>query len=216
MYISERNTKQLSSPCRYKAVLFDLGNVLLAFDFNPAFRALSRHSNLRPAAIEDYFIQSGLEVLYDGGKISTRRFIAEVRRALGLRIGSRRFRAIWNGIFTPIRGTARILERLKRRGHRLVLISNTNDMHYRHIRTTYSVLQRFDAVLLSFEEGIRKPDARLYRKAARACRAKPREIFYIDDRADLTAAAKELGFTVYTFKNDPARLERELRRAGLL
>lgn len=206
----------MSSPCRYKAVLFDLGNVLLAFDFTPAFRALSRHTDLRPADIEGYFIQSGLEVLYDGGKISTARFITEARRALGLRIGAARFRAIWNGIFTPLTGTIRLLERLKRRGHRLVLISNTNDMHYRHIRKTYSVLQHFDAVLLSFKEGVRKPDARLYRKAARACRAVPREIFYIDDRADLTAAAREMGFTVYTFKNDPARLERELRRAGLL
>lgn len=206
----------MSSPSKYKAVLFDLGNVLLAFDFTPAFRALSRHTDLRPADIEGYFIQSGLEVVYDGGKISTPRFIAQVRRALGLRIGAERFREIWNHIFTPLRGTIRILERLKRRGHRLVLISNTNEMHYRHIRKTYSVLEPFDVVLLSFKERIRKPDARLYRKAARACRARPEEIFYIDDRADLTAAARELGFKVYTFKNDPARLERELRRAGLL
>ncbi|MCG3176007.1 MAG: Alpha-D-glucose 1-phosphate phosphatase YihX [Candidatus Omnitrophica bacterium] len=201
---------------RYKAVLFDLGNVLLAFDFTPAFRTLSRHTDLGPAEIEGYFIQSGLEVLYDGGKITTRRFFAEVSKALGLRIGYARFRSIWNDIFTPIRPTIRILRRLKARGHRLVLISNTNEMHYRHIRATYDILAPFDRILLSYREKIRKPDPRIYRRACEACRARPEEIFYIDDRADLTQAARALGFKVHTYHNDPARLERDLRLAGLL
>ena len=64
----------------------------------------------------------------------------------------------------------------------------------------------FDQIILSYKEKIRKPDARIYKKAARACQAHPKEIFYIDDRSDLTQAAASLGFRTFTFKNNPKEL----------
>ena len=57
-----------------KAILFDLGKVLIRFDFDPAFRRLAGHCKYSPKEIEAFFIKSGLEVLYDGGRISSRQF----------------------------------------------------------------------------------------------------------------------------------------------
>ncbi len=192
-----------------------MGNVLLHFNFEPAFRRLSRVSDLSPVEIEDYFVTSGLEVLFDGGKISSTRFYAEVKRALGHRLSYRSFKHVWNEIFTPNEPMIRLVERLD--GHyRLVLISNTNAMHFDHIRSRYPVMRRFDSVILSFKEKIRKPDERIYRKAMRCCRAKPEEIFYIDDRADLTQAAAELGFQTFTYRNNLAALKRSMKALAIL
>ena len=207
-------SKKASKPL-IKAVLFDLGKVLLHFDFDPAFRRLAGHCNSSPRDIEAFFIQSGLEVLYDGGKISSREFYREVKKALGLRLNFHEFREMWNHIFTPIRPMVRLVARLRPR-YRLVLISNTNAMHFDHAKRRYPVLKKFQRHILSYKEKMRKPDERLYRLAVRACGVKPSEIFYIDDRADLTEAAAELGLHTYTFKNDPAQLIKTMRRMAIL
>lgn len=199
-----------------KAVLFDLGKVLLRFDFDPAFKRLARHCGRTPKDIEAFFIQSGLEVLYDGGKISSKHFYREVKRALGLKIGFEAFGAVWNRIFTPITPMTGLLARLKRRGYRLVLISNTNEMHFRYVVKKYPFLKHFDRFILSYKVKMRKPDPHIYNLAARACKARPEEIFYIDDREDLTSAAEELGFHVHTYRKDTPKLIQKLKKAGVL
>lgn len=201
---------------RFKAVLFDLGKVILHFNFEPAFARLARATGRPEREIEDFFVQSGLEVLYDGGKISSRRFYLEVKKGLGLRMGFDAFRSVWNRIFTPNRHVVSLVRRLKARGWRLVLVSNTNEMHFRHILARYPVVRLFDRHVLSYKERVRKPDARIYRIAAKACRARPREIFYVDDRADLTSAAAELGFATFTFRRNADELERTLKENAIL
>lgn len=200
---------------RVRALLFDLGKVLLHFDFRPAFRRLARVSGKTPDDIETYFVSSGLEVLYDGGKITSRRFYSEVRTALDLRIGFDGFRRIWNDIFSPIPEMIRLVENLAPR-YRLVLISNTNEMHFRHVTAKYRVLDLFDRHVVSYREKKRKPDGRLYRIAAKACKARPSEIFYVDDREDLTQAAHELGFKTFTFRRNPKDLKKRMKELGIL
>ena len=188
--------------------------MLFSFDFNPAFKKLSKHCDSSAKDIESYFIQSGLEVLYDGGKLSSRQFYAQVQKALGLRMEFEDFRKTWNGIFTPIPETIRLVRRL--RGHyRIVLISNTNPMHLEFLKR-HRVFKNFHQLILSYKEKMRKPDERLYRLALRACRAKAPEVFYIDDRADLTEAAAALGLQTFTFKNNPEELIKTMRQKGIL
>lgn len=198
-----------------KAVLFDLGKVLIHFDFEPAFKKLAKHSGKSPDEIRGFFASSELEVLYDGGKISSRDFYRRVCRALGLTLSYGEFEALWNNIFKPVPGMSALVDRLERT-HRLVLISNTNEMHFNFVKKHYPVLKKFSRHIVSYKEKIRKPDSRIYRKALSACKAKPHEVVYIDDREDLTSAAKELGFHVHTFKNDRPKLEQLLKKHGVL
>lgn len=198
-----------------KAILFDLGNVIIDFDFTPAFRKLSRASRHSAAEIETFFLSSGLEVLYDGGKISSRQFYACVKKELKHGLNYAEFKKTWNEIFTLNKKIANLIERL-RPHYRLVLISNTNAMHYEHARLKYPVLRHFDRAILSFKEKVRKPDARIYRKAIKACRASAGEIFYIDDREDLTKAAATLGFKTFAYKNNVKELTKKMKELELL
>ncbi len=216
-YASEiiRRMQRKKIRTKIKAILFDLGKVLLHFNFEPAFRRLAKHCQYSAKEIEDFFIQSGLEVLYDGGQISSRVFYQKVKEALGLRLNFSAFEKTWNEIFTPVPGMEKLVQELKKQ-YRLVLISNTNAMHFAYAFKRYPVLKKFDRLILSFKEKIRKPDERIYRKAAKACQAKPNEIFYIDDRADLTQAASELGFNTFTFRNNAPELIRTLKKIDIL
>ncbi len=198
-----------------KAILFDLGNVILDFDFTPAFRKLSGASRRSAAEIKTFFLSSGLEALYDGGKISSRQFYAHVKKELKHGLDYAKFRKIWNEIFTLNREIADLIRRLHPH-YRLVLISNTNEMHYEYIRLKYPVMRHFDRKILSFKEKIRKPDARIYRKAIKACRAVAGEIFYIDDREDLTEAASALGLKTFTYKNNAKELTKKMKETGIL
>ena len=207
--------KKISAEKKIKAILFDLGKVILDFNFEPAFQKLSKFTPLTVKEIEAYFWRSGLEVLYDGGKISSVKFHREVRRALKHSLSYSQFKKIWNEIFVPNKETCSLIRRLSTR-YRLVLISNTNAMHYEYVRKKYGILKHFDCVILSFKEKTRKPDEAIYKTAARACKARPEEIFYIDDRKDLTDAAKDLGFHVFTFKNNSGELTRKMKALKIL
>ncbi len=200
---------------KIKAILFDLGQVILDFDFEPAFRKLSRFTRRSPEQIQAYFYASGLEALYDGGKISSQTFHREVKKALGHTLDYNEFKKIWNNVFTLNPRVARLIKNLKSR-YRLVLISNTNAMHYEYVRIKYPVLSCFDKHILSFKEKARKPDKRIYQTAVKACRARPAEILYIDDREDLIEAAKGLGFHTFTFKNNLTDLRNRLRTLRIL
>jgi putative hydrolase of the HAD superfamily len=199
-------------PQAIKAILFDFGKVLADFNFAPAFKKLSKNTLLSAAEIEDFFRRSGLEVLYDGGKITSSQFYRAVKKGLGHSLSYDEFRGIWNNIFKEDRKMTTLVGRLKKKRYRLVLISNTNAMHFEHLRGRYAFLDHFDRLILSFKEKTRKPDERIYRKAARACKARPDEIFYIDDREDLTEAAKDLGFHAFTFKKNHTELFEKMKK----
>ena len=196
-------------------MLFDLGKVILHFDFTPAFRRLSKKTGLKPDEIGDFFKRSGLEVLYDGGKISSRQFHSRVKKGLGHDLDFDEFRAIWNRIFRPNREVVSLIRELKPRT-RLVLVSNTNPMHFDYILKRYPVMRTFDKHVLSYKEKIRKPDERIYRTAMQACQARADEIFYIDDREDLTEAARHLGFNTFTYKNNPDDLLHRIKQLEIL
>ena len=200
---------------KIKAVLFDLGKVILHFDFKPAFKKLSASCLKTPAEIDDYFRRSGLEVLYDGGKISSKEFHDKVKKGLGHRLSFGEFKEVWNEIFKPNREVVSLILKLKDRT-RLVLVSNTNAMHFEYIVKRYSILSHFDEHILSYKEKVRKPDGRIYRAAIRACRAKPDEILYVDDRPDLTEAADEIGFHTFTFKNNAGALVKRMKKLEVL
>ena len=202
------------SPKKIKAILFDLGKVILHFNFDAAFKRLSKASGLSTKEIEDYFVSSGLEVLYDGGKISSAQFYREIKKALGHQLKFGQFKTVWNEIFTPKNEMIGLIEALSKK-YRLVLISNTNRMHFEYIQKKYPVLGKFDRLILSFKEKRRKPDEKIYQKAALACRAKPGEIYYIDDRRDLTDAAREMGFHVFTYQNNFKELITDMIAKGI-
>src|ERR1035441_4624075 len=127
----------------HKAILFDLGRVLIDFDFRRGYRALE---GLCPYEAEEIPRR-----LAGTGLVEPREFVDQMCRILDLQVDYDQFRGIWGSIFTDVLIPESMLEGLGRR-YRLVLVSNTNTLHFEMIRETYGhLLRHFDGLVLSYE-----------------------------------------------------------------
>ena len=182
-----------------RAVLFDIGNVLLFFDHGIACRRAAARCGRSPEEVRDMVFASGLEREYDEGRISTGDFIERIRRLLGLRVSDEVIRDIWCDIFRENRPVTELVERLAG-SHRLVLLSNTNAMHMAFIRERFPVFRCFHGAALSYEVGHRKPGEAIYAEAIAQAGVPADQCTYVDDVSAYCEAARALGIRsiVYT------------------
>jgi FMN phosphatase YigB (HAD superfamily) len=215
--ISSRNRpRRITKSPRPKALLCDLGNVLVNFDHRFAVRRIIPYTDRSFAEIYRLFFDSPLTKAYEEGKISSRRFYEGVRDRLSLKgLNYRVFAGIWSAIFFDNPGIVGVLARVKP-GIRRHMISNINKLHYDYIRRRFPRhLGVFDRFVLSYEVGERKPHPKIYRAAIEAAGFSPEEVLYTDDRADLIEEAERLGIPSLLFTG-VADLCRALGARGLL
>jgi glucose-1-phosphatase len=191
------------TPVTLRAVVFDFGNVVAFFDHRVACRQLAELSQgaMHPDAIYATVFGGGLEADYDCGRCSTAEFLDRVRRTLHLDAPDAAIARAWSDMFRPNDAVASVIAALKTRGIRLVLGSNTNALHHDWFARQFAdTLTAFDAQILSYQIGCRKPDRRFYEACIAAAGCTAAECAYVDDRADLIAAGRALGLLsiVYT------------------
>ena len=137
----------------HKAILFDLGKVLIHFDFQRGYRALEGLCPYTAEEIPRRLAGTGLVERFETGLVEPRGFVEEMSRILDLRVDYERFSEIWSCIFTHELLPESMLEGLRRR-YRLVLLSNTNALHFEMIRGTYShLLRHFDVREIGHKAG---------------------------------------------------------------
>ncbi|HVU74815.1 MAG TPA: HAD family phosphatase [Mycobacteriales bacterium] len=114
----------------------------------------------------------------------------------------------------PIEGTVRIAEALKRRGLRLIALSNWSAETFPRARHRMTFLDDFDGVLISGTVGLIKPDRAIFNLVAQRHDVDPSRAIFIDDSPKNVAAAAEAGFDAIAFKS-PEQLRHELIARGL-
>jgi len=199
----------------HKAIFFDLGKVLIHFDFRRGYRALEGLCPYTAAEIPRRLAGTGLVERFETGRVEPRDFVDQICRILELKVDFDQFSVIWSSIFTDILIPQSMLEGLGRR-YRLVLVSNTNALHFEMIRQTYgSLLRYFDHLVLSYEVHAMKPMPEIFQAAVDAAGCRPDECFYTDDIVAYTEAAKRMGIDAVTFESR-IQLEGEMRRRGIV
>ena len=140
-------------------------------------------------------------------------FFAQLSRTLELRLDYDGFCRIWNHIFTHALLPESLLQGLASR-YRLLLLSNTNAIHFAMIRQAYPMLRHFREMVLSFEVRALKPQPEIFRVALERAGCRPEECFYTDDTAAHVDAARALGIDAVRFV-DREQLERDLTARGI-
>ena len=176
---------------RPKVVVFDLGKVLLDFDFAKASRALSGHCSVPEPEIRAALDQSPLLHRYERGEIGSDAFFEEIKRATGFCKTYDQFAPLFGDIFSPIPEMIELNESLRAAGFPTYIFSNTNPLAADHIRERHPFFKNFTAYILSYEFGAMKPDPRIYAEIERVTKASGSEILYIDDRLENIEAARE-------------------------
>jgi putative hydrolase of the HAD superfamily len=182
-------------------IIFDLGRVLVDFDFRKVVRKLTRYSSLTEKQVYRYFLQTPLWDAFERGTLGPKDFFQQLTKDLHLQnLEFEEFTPLWNNIFTEKHDTVSILQRLRRR-YRIALLSNVNIMHWNHILETYDFMQWFDYSIASFAVGQRKPDFDIYQTTLHAARVAPSQAIFIDDVKTHVLAARALGMRAHQFVN---------------
>ncbi|MFA5090313.1 MAG: HAD family phosphatase [Candidatus Omnitrophota bacterium] len=201
---------------RVKAVIFDLGRVVVDFDHTIAARRISAFTAKNQEEIYRLFFESEITARFEEGKISGLDFFRAVKEMLGLGIEYEQFLPIWNEIFFLSAKNMAVCEIAKvlAQDYRLALLTNINILHFEYIKNNFSVFDIFPAIIASFKEGFIKPHPEIYKRALGILGVLPEETFYTDDRQELIAEANKLGLRGFVFKG-VGQLKEDLRANGI-
>ena len=200
-----------------KAVIFDLGNVLIGFDHTIAVKKILKHTPKKSRDIYDLFFDSDITQEFEKGKTGTLEFFQQVQTVLELKISYGEFLPIWNEIFFSKPESENFVGSLNS-GIKLALLSNINQLHYEYIREEFSStigLFEPDKIIPSFRTGFIKPDKEIYDLALKALDVPRESVVYVDDRLDLIEAALSYGIKSIQFKTTQ-ELQQEFQDLGII
>jgi FMN phosphatase YigB (HAD superfamily) len=195
-------------------VVFDLGKVLVDYDYGIASARLLRRTRLTDPELQDLLCTSPLLRQYETGAISTAQFYRGVCAASGYDGGLAEFCEAFADIFSEIAPMTALHAALRVAGVRTWIFSNTNEIAARHIRSRFPFFSNFDGYVLSYEQGAMKPDSKIYEVVERQTGCKGDAIFYLDDRAENVAAGLARGWRAVVHE-DPGKSRRAISEAGL-
>lgn len=199
-----------------KHVIFDLGRVLIDFDHLLAAKKIAPLTKRAPQEIFGLFFDSKLTRRFEEGRIGPEEFFGKVKRILRLKIAYGKFLPIWNEIFFLSEHNRQVyaLAKRLRKGYTVSLLSNVNVLHLEHIRKNFPIFDAFHHVFASCELGCMKPDPHIYALVLKALGARPAEVFYTDDRAELIEQARVMGMRAYVYTG-VEQLKKDLTRCGI-
>lgn len=198
-----------------RTIIFDLGKVLIPFDWQRGYQALAAHSSYPPEEIRARIKATNLFESFERGKIQPEEVAKKITELLHLNgMSFPQFREVWSSIFLPETILPDEMLGNLHRGYQLLLLSNTDAIHYGWVVEKYPILRHFDGAVLSFEVGSRKPEPAIYQAAIERAGCPPEEIFFTDDLEANVEGARRMGIDAVTFQNRE-QLEQELHTRGI-
>jgi FMN phosphatase YigB (HAD superfamily) len=201
---------------KFRAIIFDIGRVLVQVDVSRPMSGLAQGIALSPADIWSAITNDPRWPDWQEGRISPRDWHLHLTKRLGGSLTFEQFTAVWNRAIDPVPILeSDLFERLSKR-YRLALLSNTDPIHVAHLESTYGFFRHFPkpARIYSCVVGASKPNPLIYREALRASKARAKEAVYIDDIPSYVEAARRLGMTGVTFQS-PEQLDRDMEALGI-
>jgi FMN phosphatase YigB (HAD superfamily) len=197
-----------------KVIYFDLGKVIINFDYALAIRKLMKVTPVPLAEVTQVLSDDSVINAYETGKISTAHFYRLVSRKLKLEVPMEGFKELWGGMFLPEPLLSESFMGLLKKNYRLHLLSNTNEMHFQFVQERYPILSHIDERVLSYEVGCMKPDSQIYQAAIERAGVMAEEIFFTDDRKENVEAASQQGIRAIQFHSED-QLKNEMRLLGM-
>jgi FMN phosphatase YigB (HAD superfamily) len=197
-----------------KAIIFDLGKVLLDFDYSIAARRIAGRCQTPLEDINRYIAQSPLLFRYETGLMTTYDFYREVCGLTGFTDDVEMFSGFFGDIFSPIEPMVELQADLRASGYPTYVFSNTNDLAIGHIRRNFPFFRNFDGYVFSYEHGSMKPDPKLYEIVERLSRHKGSDLLYLDDRVENVDAGAARGWQVILHESYD-KTQSELKKLGV-
>lgn len=197
-----------------KTVIFDLGKTLIPFDFERGYRSLEKLCAYEAAEIPRRIGATDLVHRFEMGLVEPADFVRQLSASLEVDLEYDSFCEIWSSIFThdPLIPES-MLASLRSR-YRLLLLSNTNAIHFPMLLESFAPLRHFDGFVLSYEVKAMKPSPEIYRAAIAQAGCRPEECFYTDDIAAYVEGARREGMQAVQFQSR-VQIEADMRALGI-
>jgi FMN phosphatase YigB (HAD superfamily) len=199
---------------RPEVVVFDLGKVLVDFDYGISAAAIARRSRVTPQQIQQLLDHSPLLYRFETGLLTNEQFYGEVCAACGYSGTLDDFCGTFADIFSEIKPMTALHAALRGYGVPTYIFSNTNGIAVRHIRQNFPFFANFDGYIYSYEHGAMKPDAKIYEVVERMTGRQGGQIVYLDDRVENFEAGQARGWRALCHKT-PEESIAALRQLGL-
>lgn len=192
-------------------IYFDLGKVLVHFDWAAACERMATHSSSTPPQIHKEIASGDLVARYERGELTTSDFLSLFGKKIGFREPSGYLKELWSDIFTPIDEHVAMIGQVKP-PIQVGILSNTNEAHMDWIHDRFHWFRSIRPKVLSCEVGFRKPELEIYDIAAKRAGALPGEILFVDDLPDNVTAAQKAGW--HAVRATPGESLRQCLRAS--
>lgn len=196
-------------------VVFDLGKVLVDFDYTIAARKIAEHCGLPPPEVKKHLDYSPVLLRYETGLMTREEFFDEVRGVTNFCGTIGEFSALFADIFWEIPRMIAIQAALRQNRIPTYIFSNTNDLAIEHIRRNFPFFANFDGYILSYKVRAMKPDAKIYEELEMLSGKRGAEILYLDDRQENVEAGAARGWQVILHES-PEQSRAAMEKLGLL
>jgi len=201
---------------RVKTIIFDLGNVLIDFDYTKAIKRLTAYSPLSGKEMLSRLSRSRARTMHEKGAISDIEFFKKTKKDLNLDIGRGVFEKLWSDIFRRNMAMEKLMLRLKRKGYKIALLSDTSPIHHKHELRNFRITKLAHRYFPSFRLKARKAEGRrIFDIVLKKLKARPAETLFIDDLPANVRFAKKTGIKAVLFK-DIRMLKAKLKKEGVM
>jgi len=184
-----------------KNIVFDLGMVLVSFNWREYLARLNFDKDIRERMIEKALGNMAVWNEHDRGALNDEEFIEfaskeapEIKEPL---------RQYMSGVGHICREYPYALEwicSLKQRGYRVYILSNYGETPYKYAKEHFSFLNEVDGTVISSEVKFVKPEKDIYRCLLERYGLKSEETVFLDDRKDNVEAAEKMGIKGIVFE----------------
>jgi glucose-1-phosphatase len=199
---------------KIRAIIFDIGRVLIRIDVARAMKGLASGISLSPAELWTALEKDPRWMDWQEGRLSPREWHFHVSQRLGGSLSFEQFTTCWNLALDPRPIHEDSFLSCLSKNYRLALLSNTDPLHVAHIESNYDFVKLFPLRIYSCSVGASKPSAFIFKQALSACKVKAEEAVYIDDIPAYAEAAQKLGLRGIVFQS-PQQLQDDLERLGI-
>ena len=183
-------------------ILLDMGNVLLEWNKDKILQGVS-DTKEEYLMLDKAIFQSGLWERLDLGIMTRQELVLKVVSMIGSTYQKKIEEVIWNwpsyiDIYTEV---FPVLSELKKKGHRIFVLSNTSKVFYDLLEEQLSPLKELlDGFVLSCDIKAIKPDLAMFKEILDKYQLDPTNCVFLDDIEDNTIAAEKLGIRAYQVK----------------
>lgn len=208
-------TSRATNKPEIRAVVFDIGRVIIRLDPARAIAAIGAGSKLSADKVWAEVAQDPLWPGWQEGRVTPKDWYENVIARFHTPISFDEFCGAWNSILCPELILPESLFRQLSKKCQLLLLSNTDPIHVGCMESTFPFMRYFPKRIYSCDVGSSKPGLKIFRAAIRAAGVPANQILFVDDIRENVQAARRIGLKALQFWSR-WRLEADLRKLRLL